>query len=90
MIHLPETNLLKTSAPDANQESIGPDTEKNVADEPTRSDLQLEPALQGIENAENYLRQLRTRIYRVRHHDTLYHLSIVPSLVGPSYVLVIY
>jgi len=34
------------------------------------------PALQGIENAENYLRQLGMRIYRVRHHDTIARLEL--------------
>jgi uncharacterized protein len=35
-----------------------------------------QPALQGIENAENYLRQLGMRIYRVRHHDTIARIEL--------------
>jgi uncharacterized protein len=34
------------------------------------------PALQGVENAENYLRQLGMRIYRVRHHDTMARIEL--------------
>lgn len=34
------------------------------------------PALQGVENAENYLRQLGMRIYRVRHHDTIARIEL--------------
>jgi len=34
------------------------------------------PALQGIEKAENYLRQLGMRIYRVRHHDTIARIEL--------------
>jgi uncharacterized protein len=34
------------------------------------------PALQGVENAENYLRQLGMRVYRVRHHDTMARIEL--------------
>jgi uncharacterized protein len=34
------------------------------------------PALQSVENAENYLRQLGMRVYRVRHHDTIARIEL--------------
>lgn len=34
------------------------------------------PALRRIENAENYLRKLGMRIYRVRHHDTTARIEL--------------
>ncbi len=34
------------------------------------------PALQSVEKAENYLRQLGMRVYRVRHHDTIARIEL--------------